>query len=227
MQVNRLFVKSSLAVAGAAAIVCLSAPESQAATFVGRYSFTNGSRRATVTGRPVVFGQFAAAGVSGTPIEASIFSGRFRGSNWTRNATPNLGQYFEFSANPLGNLTTYNRFGFNSRSFSGFFGTGLGPRNWLLQAKVGSGSFFNVLSGALGPVNAVNQGFSNASLTNVTQQVVFRLYGFNAPVSANTWIVDDVFVSGISAIPTPAALPAILGFGAQLWRKRKQQEAEV
>jgi hypothetical protein len=227
MQFNCLFAKSSLAIAGAVTAIGLAADVSQASSFVGRYSFTNGSTSGAVTGRPVVFSRFTSNGVHGTPLDvAGTAHDRFIGSRWTTGSSKNPSQYFQFAANPLGNRTTFNSFGFNSWSY-GSLRKGLGPRHWMLKASLDGGrNFFEVLSGGLGVQDTINRRFHNSRLTNVTQQVVFRLYGFNAPTSHNFWNVDDVHLGGISAIPTPAALPAILGFGMQLWRKRKLQAAE-
>jgi hypothetical protein len=56
---------------------------------------------------------------------------------------------------------------------------------------------------------------------NLTSPAVFRLV---ASGSAGTFRLDNVEVYGTAtAVPTPALLPALLGFGARIVRKRKQE----
>jgi hypothetical protein len=67
-------------------------------------------------------------------------------------------------------------------------------------------------------------------LQNISQQVTFRLYGYNPDGNDRSgyFSVDGVKVKGTTtAVPTPAAIPAIIAFGAGLWGKRKQQNTEV
>jgi hypothetical protein len=216
MQAIRLIGQVSLISVATIAVVTTSASSGYAGSFTGTYTFT-GNDAATVAGSPITFTNFTSSGVSG----ARNASNRYAGSDWNRNFTSGS-KYFEFSATPFGGSpTTFESFSFNSsRSF-------LGPTQWILEAKVGSGSFSTVASGSLIPSGNISPVALGSSLTNVNQQVVFRLYGYGARGFSgfNLWSVDDVFFAGKTGIPTPAALPAILGFGAQLWRKRKELTA--
>jgi hypothetical protein len=215
MQIISWISRFSLVAVGGVSLVGLAAVPSYAGSFTGTYSFTNGSTAATTSGSPISFGNFSQNGILGTTVNlARTANDRYIGFDLTQNSTPDLTEYFQFSVNPFASSpTTFNSFGFNSRRIGG-------PTQWLLQASVGGGAFSNVGSG-----DFTNQTTSVAGLSAVTQQVVFRLYGYGASSPLNSWSVDDVVLSGITAVPTPAALPAMVGFGLGLWRKRKEQTA--
>jgi hypothetical protein len=225
MQIVRLMTKFSLVAVGAGTLVGIVATSSLAGSFTGTYSF-EGSPAATTSGSPIGFSDFSSVGVKGGVNNITgVENNRYVGSLFTENNAPDLGnEYFEFSVNPLGNSpTTFNNFSFNShRRFDTVFGVVNGPTLWQLQASIGGGNFFEVKSGQLaGTAQDVSESVS--SLNNVTQQVIFRLYGYGAPSPLNVWTIDDVVLSGITAVPTPAVLPAIVGFGLSMWRKRKPQ----
>jgi hypothetical protein len=219
MQAIKLIGQFSLLSATTVVVVAGGASSSYAGTFKGTYSFTNGSTAATVTGDPILFSSFASSGVAGSVLDLpGTNNDGYLGAGWSTSPNPS-NTYFEFTVNPAGLPATFTDFGFKSQRVA------RGPRRWQLQASVGGGAFVNLASGNLSGNASVNQSLGS-QLSGVTQQVVFRLYGFNAPGNGllNLWNVDDFYVSG-TKVPTPAALPALLGFGMGLWRKRKEQTA--
>jgi hypothetical protein len=215
MQMVSLISRFSLVAVGGVSLIGMVAAPSYAGSFTGTYSFTNGSTAATTSGSPISFGNFSSNSVVGTTVNLpGTDNDRYIGLNLAQSNTPDLTEYFQFSVNPFASSpTTFNSFGFNSRRIGG-------PTQWLLQASVGGGAFSNVGSGGF-----PNQITSVTGLSNVTQQVVFRLYGYGSTSPLNSWSIDDVVLSGLTAVPTPAALPAMVGFGLGLWRKRKEQTA--
>jgi hypothetical protein len=218
MQAIKLIGQFSLLSATTIAVVVSGTKSSYAGTFTGTYSFNDGSTAATVTGDPISFSSFASNGVLGGAVDLpGTNNDRYAGTGWATSDSPAANKYFEFTVNPAGLPTTFTDFGFNSQRY------GNGPRQWQLQASIGGGSFFSVASGNLSGNQSVSQNFGS-QLSGVTQQVVFRLYGYNARRTFGLWDVDDFYMSG-TKVPTPAALPALVGFGVGLWRKRKEQTA--
>jgi hypothetical protein len=179
----------------------------------------------------------------------------YSASGWNQTGTANAvfaNDYLEFgiTAPTSGSITV------NSFSFDYLRGRSVdSPTTWFLRAQipsVNSGSFFDVLSnGSLTGNNtwqqvnsALSANITGAALSNlsgVTQAITFRLYAFGGNSSIDgldlgplmngnnlgPLTVDNLRVGGTTPVPTPAAIPAIIAFGAGLWRKRKQQDTEV
>jgi hypothetical protein len=166
--------------------------------------------------------------------------GAYTGATKTSNAQQDT-DYFQFSVAP----TPTNNLTIKTISFDAINALG-GPVAWNLRAFLGApaanaafGTGIDLGSGSITGSwvnNSVN--ITSVLLQNVSQQVTFRLYGSGAtgvPLPfglgqtsgiLGTFGVDNVKVDG-TAIPTPAAIPAIIAFGAGLWRKRKQQDEVV
>jgi len=92
--------------------------------------------------------------------------------------------------------------------------TGTGPTSWQLDYNSGSG--WNTLaSGALTTDSAWHSisGADISGLDGVGGTVDFRLYGYNAPSTGGSWIVDTVTLNGsVYVIPEPGTL-VMMGLG--------------
>lgn len=71
--------------------------------------------------------------------------------------------------------------------------------------------------------------FSNFNIDfgpGFTGNVAFRFFGDDATNNSGTLRIDNVTINGEpAAVPTPALLPGLIGFGLSLARKRKGQAA--
>jgi hypothetical protein len=233
----KLATKVSLLAVGT--VLAVGVAPSYAGTFSGVYSFDNASVAATETLVPVNpdtvnFGSFGApTGVTGFLATVQDNTGttndNFRGQGWT--SAFDAARYFSFSVTPTATnkIVDVTSFGFKSTRADA---TGA-PTTWRLDARQGtSGLFTTVFTSSVGALSGtttqtITQALNNAVLQNVSSLTAlqFRLYGYGGNGTGNNsrWTVDDVTLSG-TAIPTPAAIPAIIAFGAGLWRKRKQTE---
>ncbi len=228
---------------------------SYAGTFSGTYGFDNASLAATeggvalpTPGGALSFGNFGSNNVSGIASNpTNTVNDFYRGQGFGANFNAN--NYFSFSDAPTtsNKIVDITNFGFKSVRASD-----TAPTTWRLDARLGnSGGFTNIFTSAVGALSGVatsagltnltsgtatlaslnqqtiSQSINNALLKNVTGEIQFRLYGYggsNGGGNTTRWYVDDVALNG-DAIPTPAAIPAMIAFGAGLWRKRKQEGA--
>jgi hypothetical protein len=207
----------------------LAATESQTGMPANVIDFAVASKGSGVANVPLVGTTGTVSGV-GNPGRALVASGwgdyAAFGLKTGENTTTD---YFQFSINApsAGNaITKITNVSFDAVRLLG------GPTAWNLKADIGgaitdlgTGSIGTGLNGANWGSNAITAAFLSALPTNITQAITFRLYASGATNIAGTLGVDNFKVDG-TAIPTPAAIPAMIAFGAGLWRKRKQ-ETEV
>jgi hypothetical protein len=204
----------------------------------------------TQTGMPasvVDFGAFSAG--SGLTAGSGVGTGGNPGNAYTKagwttsTTTPDNTDYFQFSlsapsvgagaANDA--ITKITSITFDTARNNN------GPQNWALSAFLGAtpGAALAytagnsvITGGTVGTSfstqtinNSINAAFLtalNSAISGTTvKQITFRLYGYGATNNGGTFSVDNVRVAG-DAIPTPAAVPALIAFGAGLWRKRRQ-----
>jgi hypothetical protein len=201
-----------------------SAAPSYAGAFGGTYSFTSNAVSVTTeTGDASSPNRvdFSSFGGDGTAVGSN-----FDGTSWSDT------KFFSFSAIPTAgnNITSLTGFSFKSTSDS-TVNNGSGPNAWKLFYSGNGGSTFSEWVGG----NLTRGAEETIPLTSTTLTltrnipILFRLYGLGSVGAGNNngkaWTVDDVELRGTAeAIPTPAAIPAMVGFGLGLWRKRKKAE---
>jgi hypothetical protein len=242
MNMWKLALPASLLAVGT--VLTVGVAPSYAGTFSGTYGFGPNTTNATETLVPVNpdtvnFGAFGGATVT-AGFSTDLLGTRYAGTGWGTGSVIDTNTYFSFSVNPTLNnqVVSLTNFSFSSFSRSGNVNGGKGPKQWQLSYSTNGGtSFTAVANGVLNtPSSSAEQ--ITASLVavpalNTALPILFRLYGFGAVNGLNNnnnnfWSVDDVTLSGTaSPVPTPAAIPAIIGFGVSLWRKRKQEDAVV
>jgi hypothetical protein len=238
---NMTMWKLALPVSLLAVGTVVGAAPSYAGTFSGVYSFDDGSVAATKTFVPVNpdtvnFGAFSkGTGVAVDPV-ITRGSSAYQATGWTSpdNTNPDSNKYFQFVVAPVaGNIMSITEVSFLRLS------TDSGPRNWILRAFLGDPAAYDsasaidlatsaITTGSSTSQNTITSPFQSPTAFQSVSQVTFRLYAYNALDSTGFFGVDNVKVEGTaSPVPTPAAIPAIIGFGASLWRKRKQEGAAV
>jgi hypothetical protein len=223
---------------GAIGLMALSATASVAAP-LGKYTFEDEGGAFTANGNAasIATGIGLSAFTNGpgvTPQTSNTTPGNpglaYQTNGWTRSNGPALTQDFlTFTVQPINNVRfTIAQILFDSKRGAGTGSSG--PRLWALRSSIDN--FVNNLdAGSLGATS--NWQPIVASLVGMPYQtgpVIFRLYGYdsnNTTLTDNVWAVDNVSIDGTvtpttgAAVPTPAAIPAIVGFGISLWRKRR------
>jgi hypothetical protein len=225
-------IKQFLTVAAVAAPLVLSAgvfAPVQAAP-LGGYTFTGvGNVSPTTVAPNLTLSNFTPG--SGVNPNATV-AGVTAAIGWTTDATPDANDFYSFTATvasgyqlSLSNLTLdLTRIGIPATLFT--TASSGAPRSWALGTSVGGGPISIAGTGVLSGVNSANSLNVNlASLTGITSPVQFFIYGFDAANGAGILAADNVQLNGtVSAVPTPAVLPALAAFGVGLWRKRKSGE---
>jgi hypothetical protein len=213
---------------GAIGLMALSATAGVAAP-LGKYTFENSA------GAFITNSQTTATGINlsafsnsdGVTLSSNAGSGNpglaYQSNNWTRKDSPASTDFLTFTVSPMANT----KFSFDSKRGAGSGNSG--PKLWALLSSI-NGFQTALGTGSLGDTNSWQSIQVNlTTISDQIQPVVFRLYGYNSnavDLTTNFWSVDNVSIEGTvspaaSAVPTPAAIPAIVGFGVSLWRKRR------
>ena len=167
----------------------------------------------------------AAELVSNGGFESGDFSG------WTQSGNPG----FTGVTNSVANSGNSSAFfgpvgspGFLSQSLAtvtgasyllSFFLQNYGGTPSLFQALIDGSPVFSQIDAPAQPFTLYNYNFVAAGAsTNLA-------FAFRQDPSF--FYLDDVSVSGVAGVPTPALLPALLGMGAAAIRKRKGEAAEA
>jgi hypothetical protein len=220
-------IKQFLTVVAVAAPLVLSAgvfAPAQAAP-LGGYTFTGGSNSPTSVAPNLTLSNFTrGAGVIGATV-----AGANGAVGWTTGGLAS-NDFYSFTATVAsGYQLSPSNLTLDLTRFSLVPALGSGaPRSWSLGTSVGGGpiSVLPANTGGLSGVNTANPlNINLASLSGITSPVQFFIYGFNADNAAGILAADNVQLNGaVSAVPTPAVLPALAAFGMGLWRKRKSAE---
>jgi hypothetical protein len=163
---------------------------------VAQWSFNNvvtGTGSANTTASSVVLG---------SAISTGAFNGGtvyFGEDGWPAGGL-DLNAYLEFTVSPVASHTlTISQILFNiRRSTTG--NSGSGPQNWALRSSL-DGFASDISNGTLSLVStpAIPVTFTSA-FANLATAVTFRLYGYNAVVTANgglnRFVYDNISVSG-------------------------------
>jgi hypothetical protein len=167
----------------------------------------------------------------GSGLLGGTFLGGTGAIRWTTDVSPDPNDFFSFTAT----VASGYQLSLNTLALQ-LYRVGLpvvgsgAPRNWEVGASVNGGAITSLDSGALTGVNTANNINVNlASLGTVTSPVQFFIYGFRANNGAGILGADNVQLDGtVNSVPTPAMLPAMIGFGVGILRKRKSAKlAEV
>jgi hypothetical protein len=212
--------------------ISLSATASSAAP-LGKYTFENSAGAFTDSGTVTAPGMSLSAfgngsGVVGLGGSSGNPGLAYQSNGWTNLTETARRDFLTFTVQPINDA----RFIINQILFDSKRGAGTetsGPQSWALRSSIDN--FMDELdSGSLGSTNTWQPIAANiVGMPTQVRSVVFRLYGYGGNGSAtrnNFWSVDNVSINGsvsrdASAVPTPAAIPAIVGFGVSLWRKRR------
>jgi len=223
-QVSKLV--SGTAIGTLIAVATLAAPSDAAS--LGKYTFgpVGGfTTNATGVDPSVTFSAFSQGGgltnVGSTLVGNPLLA--IRASGWNGDAT----DFFAFTvAANAGKQLTINSLKLDSARFGGPTG---------LQIRSSLDSFDSVLASTGVGTGILGTSFASANLvlaglTNLTAPVTFRIVGIGTPTgfpNARFLTLDNVELDGaVTAVPTPALLPALMGLGVAAIRKRKAQNAE-
>jgi hypothetical protein len=167
---------------------------------VAQWNFNNtlnGTGSVNATAKPAVLGS---AITLGDYNGGTVYFGE---GGWPAGALdPNA--YLEFSVSPTSSysLTISSMVMSIRRSTTGTSGSG--PNNWALRSSL-DGFAADISNGTLSTnILAIPVTF-NASYANLSGTVTFRLYGYNATVSAsgglNRFVYDNISISGSTILP--------------------------
>jgi hypothetical protein len=210
---------------GAIGLMALSATASVAAP-LGKYTFEGDSTLApSSVNSAIELSAFAHSSGAGTFVQGNLGSlNSYSASGWNSNSLSSLQSFFQFQVTPkAANAVTLAQIMFDQRR------SGSGPKNWVLRSSLDAFGT-NLINSATPLADAWNKDPVTVTLPsqfeNLTKGVTFRLYGYDAAGSTGTWRLDNVSIEGTvspaaSAVPTPAAIPAIVAFVVSLWRKRR------
>jgi hypothetical protein len=222
MTFTTLTQKLAIATGAIAAASFVAAAPAQALV-LGQYNFdlagAGGTLAPSTTAAGVTLSNFAYSGTA-TP---TYFSGNpddaYAATGWTTSTN-----YFSFLLTPGSNPVSLTSIAFDAQS------SGSGPSIVRLTSSLDN--YVSAIDGSSGngsfASNTLNLG---STFANLTAPVTFRLSGVGPSASGGalgsggTLRVDNVTVNGdfVTPVPTPALLPALLGFGASIVRKRKQE----
>ncbi len=219
--------KLAIATGAIAAASFLAAAPAQALE-LGKYNFdlagTGGTLAPSTTAPGVTLSNFSYSG-SATPTFST--GNPSTGDAYSASAWTTATNFFSFVLTPGADPVSLTSILVDAQS------SGTGPATVNLRSSldgfasvIASGTSGN---GSFAPTNTFNL---NSAFSNLTNSVTFRIVGVG-PTSANggalastgTLRVDNVTINGdvATAVPTPALLPALIGFGASIVRKRKQE----
>lgn len=160
----------------------------------------------------------------GAGLVASNASNAFSAKSWSTGALDE-DDYFDFSVVPeIGYQLSLSHFELDERRS----GSGIG--HWTVRTSLDS--FASDLSP--GPITVPDNTstrfdqrliFDGVTFSGVTEELVFRIYGYDAESAVGTWRIDNVELFGeLTAVPEPASWLSGIGMGAlALWvgvRKR-------
>jgi hypothetical protein len=229
MSIQFSFSKLSLAAVGAACAIGTCASAGHAAS-LGGYTFGTGAGDLLPSGvaSGVTFSDFSYSGDGGTNFPSGNGAGKAYSVNGfsddeTIDNSPGDG-YFAFTIAP----TTGNKLTLDDLKFDVQPNGNDGPTSLFVRYSTDSfTSFTQVLNQTDITKNNWQTLTANLSGAMFTSPVAFRIYGYNTgPGKADNLDIDNVLVNGSTAkVPTPALLPGLLGLGAGILRKRKQQVA--
>jgi hypothetical protein len=236
---NTILSKVAIGSIAATASVGIFASSSQAAN-LGGYNFeaSNGTPSGVATGLTFTnftyFGSSTASDnfpVGYNPSNPPQFNGgksysanEFSPDNLINTLNSSTDGYFQFgiSANP-GYSFSLASLGFVTQPNGA-----AAPTN--IQLRSSLDNFATALfDGALGAKNVWTPGGATPLNLNSLTNITLRLYpyGENNNNGAKNLDIDNVSVEGsVTAVPTPALLPGLVGLGAGLLRKRKQAAIE-
>jgi len=176
----------------------------------------------------------------GSGVQASPMKDAFGADGWTKLATPDAHQYFEFTVAPESGWALNL-----SRLVIGEQSVGSGARQWSLRSSLDG--FSQDLARSQTTRQATpGSGLAvdlNDQFSRLSQAVTFRLYGYSAPVDRvrvlagwpvsirvpagvnGSWFLDTLTVTGSVVVPEPATMGCAAGFGlvglAALRRQRR------
>jgi hypothetical protein len=190
---------------------------------LGKYTFEGESTLApSSVNSAIEVSTFANSG-AGTFVQGNLGSlNSYSASGWNSNSLSSLQSFFQFQVTPkAANVLTLAQILFDQRR------SGTGPKSWILRSSL-DGFRTNLVNSATPVADKWNTEIVTlpSQFENLTKAVTFRLYGYDAE-KTGTWRLDNVSIDGTvtpttgTAVPTPAAIPAIVGFGVSLWRKRR------
>jgi hypothetical protein len=208
---------------GAIGLMALSATATVAAP-LGKYTFEGTAPlAASSVSEAVELSDFSRGSGVGIFVEGNNGVGNgYSANGWNSNSSTSLQRFFQFQVRPkAANVVTLAQIMFDQRRSE------TGPKNWILRSSL-DGFGANLVYGGtpLADKWRTETVMLPSQFENLTQAVTFRLYGSEATGATGTWRLDNVSIDGAarpaaSAVPTPAAIPAIVGFGVSLWRKRR------
>jgi hypothetical protein len=232
MSIQHRFSKIAVATVGAVATLGTFASVTHAAnlggyTFDAQPGFPNGSPVATNVDPGLSFTDFSSSGVTNFNfIAGNNPPGRaISAQDWS--ASFDLSKYFTFTISPLPTTSSFSitSFGLDARR------GGNGPQS--IQVRTSLDSYANPIATFLNVDNNSWTSYSASSLNlgPLSSPINFRIYGYDGTGTSgnNSQLsLDNVSVHGsVVPVPTPALLPGLVGLGAGVLRKRKQQREVV
>jgi hypothetical protein len=231
-------IRTGTLMGGAIGLIVLSATTSWAAP-LGNYTFENSAGAFITNSETTVTGinLSAFSNSDGVTLSSNAGSGNpglaYQSNGWTRKNSTADTDFLSFTVSPMANMKfTISKLLFDSKRGAGSGNSGAansGPTLWALRSSIDQ--FAGTLdTGSLGNTNSWRSiTVDVTAISDRIQPVVFRLYGYDSNavnLANNFWSVDNVSIDGTvspaaSAVPTPAAIPAIVAFGVSLWRKRR------
>jgi hypothetical protein len=165
----------------------------------------------------------------------------YQANRWNGNTADNLRNFFQFGLTPQSGT----RMSLTQMFFNHMRRSESGPSTWELRSSL-DGYGAAIASGSIAYLAAEGDSWLSppylstidfgAQFTDLSDPIMFRLYAYGSSQWNSVWRVDNVELEGtvssqfqtsgaggnpLTPVPTPAALPALVGFGWGLWRQRR------
>ena len=162
---------------------------------VGTWTFNN-----TLVGTPGTHNTVSNASFGSGVTSSGFVSGMYYGGGWTSGPSINTSMYLQFSLTPnagyplnLASIEITMRRGAT---------TGQGPKAWSIRSSQDGFAADIQLPGSLSPSLSSQTVNLNASHTNLSTTIIFRIYGYDASGSNPEFAFDNIVVKQLTILPS-------------------------